>query len=197
MNSFVSRSCGAVLALALTPSLLPAQRTVSTAIDGFNGVAWGSSYEAVEERFGTALRSDTLDNGIIVLSYRETVLDRPARTMYAILPDKGLVKGQHMVAMDLDAGDCEGQYRRLRDYVMFTFPLIAPVENTEYPPQLDLCEAIRAGAGVWATQWIDRSTNSVATVIVEEESTDVKLIFKSGLFLEWLGVTLPPEEEEG
>ncbi len=187
----------ALLAAGICPPEGVAQRTVSTSIDGFNGVPWGAPQQSIEDRFGTPVQTDTVENGVIVLSYRETILDLPATTLYAILPEKGMVKGQHMIELDLEAGDCEGQYRRLRDHVMFTFPLIAPVENTEYPYDLDFCEAVSHGAGLWATQWIDRSTSSVATVIVEEGSDEVKMIFESGLFLEWIGVSLPPEDVEG
>lgn len=187
----------AVLGAGILPAELAAQRTVKTSVDGFNGLPWGAPHQAIEDRFGSAVTTDTLDNGIIVLSYRETVLDLPATSLYAVVPDVGLVKGQHMVELDLEAGDCEGQYRRLRDHITFTFPLIAPVENTEYPFDLDFCEAVSEGVGVWATQWIDRSTSSVVTVIVEEGTDEVKLIFESEQFLDWLGVSLPPEGEEG
>lgn len=186
-----------LLGLALASLPLPAQHAASTSVDGFNGLPWGTSAEAIVERFGDPVQRDRLDNGIIVLAYRETLLDLPVSTLYAVLPDRGLVKGQHMFELDLEAGDCEGQYTRLRDHVKFSYPLIAPVENADYPFEVDFCTAVSEGTGEWATQWTDRSTSSIVTVVVERGSEEVKLIYESGLFLDWLGVSLPPEDAEG
>ena len=185
------------LALGALPGRAVGQDGALTSVEGFNGIPWGAPGSAIEDTFGSPVQTDTLDNGIIVLAYRETLLDLPAATLYAVLADRGLVKGQHMVNLDLEAGDCEGQYGRLRDHVKFTYPLLTPVENSDYPYQSDFCTAVRDSTGSWATQWIDRSTSSIVTVIVERGSTEVKLIFESGLFLDWLGVTLPPEDVDG
>jgi hypothetical protein len=186
-----------LLLLGALPDPALGQGEALTSVEGFNGIPWGAPASAIREKYGSPAQTDSLDNGIVVLAYREAVLDLPAATLYAVLPDRGLVKGQHMVNLDLEAGDCEGQYGRLRDHIKFTFPLLTPVENPDYPLHSDFCAAVRDGAGAWATQWIDRSTRSIITVIVERGSTEVKLIFESGLFLDWLGVTLPPENVDG
>lgn len=188
--------CLAALGMGFFPARLTAQRKASTSIDGFNELPWGTTGRAIEDKYGTPVQTDTLGNGIIVLGYRDALLGLPTQTMYAVLPDRGLAKGQHSVKLDVEAGDCEDQYRRLRDHITFTYPLIAPDENADFPYDMDFCTAVTEGVGKWATQWIDRSTSSIVTVIVEEGSDEVKLIFESALFLEWHGVSLPPEDED-
>ena len=194
MRPAANIAIGVLLGLCLVPAQLPAQRSVSTSVDGFNEVPWGSTIEAIQEKFGSPVQIDTLENGIIVLAYREVVLDLAAETLYAMLPGQGLVKGQHMIPLDLEAGDCDDQYRRLRDHVTFMYPLITPLENADFPYDLDFCSAVSEGVATWSTQWIDRSTASIVTVIVQRGTDEVRLIFESGLFLDWLGVSLPPEE---
>ena len=194
MRAVLTAASVALLGAWGFPAELTAQRTVSTSVDSFNGLFWGASAEEVEMRYGSAVQTDTLGNGIVVLAYRETVLDLPATTMYAVLPDKGLVKGQHAVKFDFEAGDCEGQYRRIRDDVAVTYPLITPVENANHPYDMDFCSALREGQGGWATQWSDPSTGSVITVIAHPGSDEVKLIYESALFLEWLDEARPPED---
>jgi hypothetical protein len=182
-------------AAGMFPARATAQDGVHSSIDGFNGVPWGASGEVIERKFGSPVQADTLENGIIVLAYRETLLDLPATALYALLQDRGLVKVQLLVDLDVAAGDCEGQYGRLRDYVKLSYPLIPPVESSSYPYHRDFCSAVREGAGEWATQWTDRSANSTITVIVERGTAAVKLIFESGLFRDWLGVPPPPDED--
>lgn len=196
MKAVIVAGLVGLFGLAVIPARLPAQQRALTSVDGFNGLPWGSPGAAIEQKHGAPVQTDSLDNGIVVLAYRDTLLDIPANTMYAVLTDHGLVKGQHTVKLDLEAGDCEAQYRRVRDHITFMFPLIAPAENTEYPFDLDFCEAVAEGVGVWATQWIDRSTRSIVTVVVDEGTDEVKVIFESGLFLDWLGVDLPPEDPD-
>lgn len=175
---------------------LAAQEGASAAIDGFNDLPWGASRADIEAHQATPAQVDSLDSGILVLAYDDTILGRPGTTLYAVLPGKGLVKGQHRVELDLDAGDCEDQYSEYRDHIKFRYPLIQPVENASFPFDQSFCEAVRNGVGAWATQWTDRVTVSVVTVVVEKGSTAVKLIFESGAFLDWLGVDLPPEVDE-
>ncbi len=187
---------GAILTLgssALGASSLTAQAGVSTSIDGFNGVSWGASAEDIEAKFGEPARVDTLDNEIVVLGYREDLLGEPAVALYAILGDQGLIKGQHIVKMKLEEGNCEAQYRVYRDHVTLTYPLIRPVENYDYPFTEDFCTALQNQRGAWANQWEDPRNGAVITVIVQKGTDEVKLIYESATFLNWLA----PEEPEG
>jgi hypothetical protein len=187
---------GAILTLgssALGASSLQAQAGVSTSIDGFNGVSWGTSAEDIEAKFGEPAQVDTLDNEIVVLGYREDLLGEPAVALYAILGDQGLIKGQHIVKMKLEEGNCEAQYRVYRDHVTLTYPLIRPVENYDYPFTEDFCTALQNQRGEWANQWADPRNGAVITVIVQKGTDEVKLIYESATFLNWLG----PEAPEG
>ena len=181
----------AVIFLFLTvwiwTSDLRAQQRVSTSIDGFRGLTWGSSESDVQTSFGEPAQIDTLQNGIVVLGYRETLLGEPAAAFFALLGERGLVKGQHVVKLRLEEGDCEGQYRVYRDHVTLSYPLISPVENYDYPFAEDFCTALQNERGWWANQWADPSNGSVVTVIVQQGTDEVKLIYESAAFLEWLG----------
>lgn len=189
---------GALLATILTSgsmafgaSSLTAQGGALTSIDGFNGMPWGASAADIEAKFGEPAQVDTLDNGIIVLAYREDLLGEPALSLYAILGDRGLVKGQQIVKLKLEEGNCEAQYRVYRDYVTLTYPLIAPVENYDYPFTEDFCTAVQKQRGQWANQWADPKNGAVITVIVEKGTDEVKLIYESAVFLNWLDAELP------
>ncbi len=187
---------GAILTLgssALWASSLQAQAGVSTSIDGFNGMSWGASAEEIEAKFGEPAQVDTLDNEIVVLGYREDLLGEPAVALYAILGDQGLIKGQHIVKMKLEEGNCEAQYRVYRDHVTLTYPLIRPVENYDYPFTEDFCTALQNQRGEWANQWADPRNGAVITVIVQKGTDEVKLIYESSTFLNWLA----PEAPEG
>ena len=179
--------------LALGASSLTAQAGVSTSIDGFNGMSWGASAEDIAAKFGEPAKVDTLDSEIVVLGYREDLLGEPAVALYAILPGQGLVKGQHMVKLKLEEGNCEAQYRVYRDHVTLTYPLIRPVENYDYPFTEDFCTALQNQRGSWANQWEDPRNGAVITVIVQKGTDEVKLIYESATFLNWLA----PEEPEG
>ena len=167
-------------------SELPAQQDVSMSIDAFNGVAWGSSETTIRARFGEPAVTDSLDNGIVVLVYRVDLLGEPSVAYYALLGEEGLVKGQYIVKLQLEEGDCEGQYRVYRDYVTLTYPLIPPVENYDYPFTEDFCTALQNDRGTWANQWTDPKNGAVATVIVQEGTDEVKLIYESATFLNWI-----------
>jgi hypothetical protein len=182
--------------MAAVPPPLAAQEGASAAIDGFNEMPWGASRADIEAHEGTPSHVDSLASGILVLAYQDSILGRPGTTLYAVLPDKGLVKGQHLVELDLDAGECVDQYREYRDHITLRYPLIRPVENVDFPSDQSFCEAVGNGVGTWATQWTDRTAVAVVTVIVERGTTAVKLIFESGAFLDWLGLELPPEVDE-
>jgi hypothetical protein len=192
-TALVALRMGFGLAL-VGPAPLAGQQAVSVAIEGFNGFPWGVSRTEIEAAFGEPDQADRMDNGVLVLAFRDSLLSREAVTLYALLEGRGLVKGQHMVRIDLEAGDCEGQYRVYRDYVTLRYPLIKPVESYEFPFSVDFCTAIADRTGGWATQWKDPSTGAVVTVVVEEGTEVVKLIYESGAFLEWLDP--PPSAEE-
>ena len=185
---------GAILTLGSSvfgASSLTAQAGVSTSIDGFNGLSWGASAEDIAAKFGEPAKVDTLDSEIVVLGYREDLLGEPAVALYAILPGQGLVKGQHMVKLKLEEGDCEAQYRVYRDHVTLTYPLIRPVENYDYPFTEDFCTALQNQRGEWANQWEDPRNGAVITVIVQKGTDEVKLIYESAIFLNWLAPEVP------
>lgn len=171
-----------------------AQEGASRTVDGFNGMPWGASVSEIESTYGAPRQTDTLENGIVVLSYDDELFDHSVVTLYAVLEGQGLIKGQQVARLDLEAGDCEAQYRRYRDLVTLHFPLIVPIENFDYPFTMTFCEAVEARSGTWGTQWRDEGTGSVVTVIVEEGTDFVKLIYESRAFLEWLGAASSPAE---
>jgi len=183
----------ASLTFSLGASDLVAQGRALTSIDGFNGLAWGSSDSAIRAKFSEPAQVDSLESGIVVLAYREELLGEPAVALFAVLGDHGLIKGQHIVKLKLEEGNCEGQYRLYRDYVTLTYPLIVPIENYDYPFTEDFCTALQNGHGHWANQWADRSNGSVVTVIVQEGTDEVKLIYESATFLNWLHDRVPEE----
>lgn len=173
----------ASLAAWVGTSELSAQQGVSMSVDGFDGFAWGASEADIEARLGEPAVVDSLNNGILVLAYRVDLLGEPSVAYYALLGEEGLVKGQYLVKLKLDEGDCEGQYRVYRDYVTLTYPLIPPVENYDYPFTEDFCTALENGRGTWANQWADPENGAFVTVIVQEGTDEVKLIYESAAFL--------------
>lgn len=183
---------GAVLS---GPALVAGQDGALESVDGFNGHPWGASRTEIEASSGRPERADVLDNGVTVLAFRDSLLDREAVTLYALVDGIGLVKGQHVARIDVDEGDCDEQYRAFRDHVTLLYPLLQPVENFEIPLEGDFCAAIEERTAVWATQWKDPSTGSVITVIVEEGSDLVKLIYESRAFLDWLGAPVAAEDD--
>ena len=186
MNTGLKAAILAFLTVLGGTSNLVAQQEVSMSIDGFNGIEWGSSEADVLARFGEPAQIDSLDNGIVVLAYRTDLLGEPAVAFYAFLGDAGMIKGQYIVKLHLDEGDCEGQYRVYRDHVTLTYPLIPPVENYDYPFTEDFCTSLLNGRGNWANQWADPENGAVVTVIVQEGTDEVKLIYESATFLNWL-----------
>jgi hypothetical protein len=175
-----------------TPDLA-AQQGASTSIDGFEGLKWGSSRADILTKLGEPAQVDSLDNGIVVLAYRMDLLGEPTVAYFALLGDEGLVKGQYVVKLELEEGNCEAQYRVYRDHVTLTYPLIPPVENYDYPFTEDFCTSLQNGYGNWANQWADPDNGAVITVIVEEGTDEVKLIYESATFLNWLEPQSPPE----
>ena len=194
MNTGLIVAILACLSFSLGASELVAQGRVSTSIDGFHDMAWGSSDSTIQAKLGEPAHVDSLENGIVVLAYREDLLGEPAVALFAMLGDHGLIKGQHVVKLKLEEGDCEAQYRVYRDYVTLTYPLIAPVENYDYPFTADFCTALQEEHGWWANQWTDPSNGSVVTVVVEEGTDEVKLIYESATFLDWLHAQAPGED---
>jgi hypothetical protein len=183
----------ASLTLSSVASDLVAQGRALTSIDGFNGMAWGSSDSAIRAEYSEPTQVDSLENGIVVLAYRENLLGEPAVALFAVFDDHGLIKGQHIVKLKLGAGDCEAQYRVYRDHLTLTYPLISPVETADFPFAEDFCTALQNGRGWWVTQWTDPSNGSVATVIVQQGTDEVKLIYESAVFLNWLNSQAPGE----
>ena len=183
----------ASLTYSLGASDLLAQERALASIDGFSGMPWGSSDSAIQAKYSEPARVDSLENGVVVLTYRESLLGEPAVAQFAVFGDRGLIKGQHIVKLKLEEGDCEAQYRVYRDHVTLTYPLISPVETADFPFDEDFCTAVQNGHGWWATQWTDPSDGSVATVIVQQGTDEVKLIYESAIFLNWLDAQAPSE----
>jgi len=183
----------ALLLLLSTGSALGAQQHASRSIDGFNHIPWGASEADIREAYGEPAQVDSLDNGIVVLAYREDLLGYPAVALYALFGENGLVKGQHVTKLRLDEGDCEGQYRAYRDHVTLAYPLIVPVENFDYPFTEDFCTAVQKGEGEWVNQWTDPSNGAVVTVVVKRGSDEVLLVYESAAFLNWLEPESAPE----
>jgi len=183
----------ASLTFSLVASDLVAQGRALTSIDGFNGMAWGSSDSAIRAKYSEPAQVDSLENGIVILTYRENLLGEPAVALFAVFGDHGLIKGQHIAKLKLEEGDCEAQYRVYRDHVTLTYPLISPVETADFPFAEDFCTALQNGHGWWVTQWTDPSNGSVATVIVQQGTDEVKLIYESAVFLNWLDAQAPGE----
>jgi hypothetical protein len=186
MNARLIAALTALLTASIWGQSLYAQDGVSNTIDGFNGIPWGASQSDIRATHGVPAQVDTLDNGIVVLAYREELLGEPAVAFYALLGDSGMVKGQHVAKMQLDEGNCEGQYRVYRDHVTLTYPLIVPVENYDYPFTESFCTALQNQRGEWANQWTDETNGAVITVIVPRGSDEVMLIYESLTFLNWI-----------
>ena len=109
MKSGLTAAILASITVLTGTSNLVAQQDVSMSIDGFHGIEWGSSEADVLYRFGEPAQIDSLGNGIVVLAYRVDLLGEPAVAFFALLGDRGMIKGQYIVKLQLDAGDCEGQ----------------------------------------------------------------------------------------
>jgi len=176
----------AFLLLLPRGSELCGQQHASRSIEGFNDIPWGASEAAIRGAYGEPAKVDSLESGIVVLGYRENLLGKPAVALYALLGDKGMVKGQHIAKLRLDEGDCEGQYRAYRDHVTLAYPLIVPVENYDYPFTEDFCTALKQREGEWANQWTDPGNGAVITVVVTRGSDEVLLVYESAAFLNWL-----------
>jgi hypothetical protein len=195
MKTRLIQATVAFLLLLPAASSVQAQQRASSSIDGFNGLSWGASESDIRARFGEPAKVDSLENGVVVLAYREELLGEPAVAFYALLGTRGMVKGQHVVKLHLGEGDCEGQYRTYRDHVKLAYPLIVPVESFDFPFTDDFCTALENGEGEWMSQWTDPANGAVITVIVQRGSDEVLLVYESATFLEWLGPEANPEGE--
>jgi hypothetical protein len=182
LPSLAAAVAGALLTVA---AAAPCQASASETISGFNGLAWGASYAEVEQALGPTPRSEVLESGITVLVFADSVAGENSVAMYAMLNSLGMVKGQHTVRLDPEA-DCVAVYRRLRDHVMLSYPLIKPAERLASDSSLGFCDAQRAGEASWVTQWEDERTGSVATVVLETGSDVIKVVYESAQFLDWL-----------
>jgi hypothetical protein len=160
-------------------------------VSGFNDFPWGTSAAELQSTLGPAAHDETLEAGIRVYVYRDSVAGEESLAMYAVLDSLGMVKGQHTVRLD-ERVSCEVQYRSLRDHIKFLYPLLTPVENRENRSLADFCTALEEGAASWATQWKDPDTGSVVTVQLEAGAEAIKLIFESAQFIEWVAAIQPP-----
>lgn len=181
MNRITLAAIGGAL-LMYSPSI---QAQASSAVSGFNDVPWSISAAELESMLGPAAHSEELELGITVYVYRDSVAGVASVAMYAVLDSLGMVKGQHAVELDPDQS-CDEQYRKLRDYVKLTYPLLTPVENQDIQTRDDFCAAFREGKASWATQWRDPDTGTVVTVLLEPEAPVIKVIFESAQFIAWL-----------
>ncbi len=178
----------AIAGAAALPSALNAQSAVSMSVDEFNGFPWGTPASELYARLGTPAQADTLDGGMIVLAYQDSLEGSASVAMYAILGEEGLVKGQHSIPFDEleSAGGCEAQFVRLRKYLLLKYPMIVPEDRSRNDSPKAFCEAVRDGDAAWISTWIDSGTGARAMVVIDAGQPRLSVVFESARFLEWV-----------
>jgi hypothetical protein len=178
----------AVVSAAVSPRVLTAQNPVSMSVDEFNGFAWGTPTPALYERLGAPAQADTLDGGMVVLAYRDSLEGSASVAMYAILGEEGLVKGQHSIPFDEleSAGGCEAQFVKLRKYLLLKYPMIVPEDRSRNDSPKAFCEAVLDGDAAWISTWLDPATGARAMVVIDAGQPRLSVVFESARFLEWV-----------
>jgi hypothetical protein len=178
----------AILSVAISPLAARAQSGVSLSIDEFNGFPWGTPASEIYARLGAPEQADTLNGGMMVLAYRDTLEESATVAMYAILAEEGLVKGQYSVRFDqLDAaGGCESQFVRLRKYLLLKYPMIVPEDRSRNDSPKAFCEAVLDGDAAWISTWIDPGTGARAMVVIDAGKPRLNVVFESARFLDWV-----------
>lgn len=174
-----------------------AQDSPSMTIDGFRGLAWGTSPAEIVSKFGEPAENRRIDDGLLMLAYRDSLEGRPSVILFGLLDDAGLVKGQEVV--DAGEGDsCITYIRAVHRTVDLRYPLIRPKEEAKNNTGDAICEAAAGGMAFWHRQWRDEATGSIVTVSLDSGADQVNLIYESKAFRDWLlssgaGATVVPD----
>lgn len=178
----------AMLVHVLSPPTADAQERVSMTVDGFNGFRWGAPASEIFESLGEPARTDTLDGGMLVVAYRDSLEQFASVAMYAILADEGLVKGQHSIPFDelTNAGECEAGFIRLRNYLLLKYPMIVPEDRSRNDSSKAFCEGVLDGDAAWISTWTDSATGARAMVVIDAGQPRLNVVFESARFLEWV-----------
>lgn len=170
-----------------------------TSITGFRGVGWGTSEADVMASLGEPHERRRLENGLDLIAYRSSLVDRPSIILYGFLDGQGFVKAQEI--SDLADDECIEQVRDIQRQVNLAYPLIRPTEEAKNNTPDEICTAAPAGEAYWHRQWRDESTGSVVTVSVRSGSDKVELTYESQAFIDWVETegqrTTPDVEDEG
>ena len=172
----------------LSPQAAVAQERVSMTVDGFNGFRWGTPASAIFESLGEPARTDTLDGGMLVVAYLDSLGQSASVAMYAILADEGLVKGQHSISFEelSSTGECEAQFIRLRNYLLLKYPMIVPEDRSRNDSSKAFCEAVLDGDAAWISTWTDATTGARAMVVIDAGQPRLNVVFESARFVEWV-----------
>ncbi len=178
----------ALLVHVVSPLAAGAQERVAMTVDGFNGFRWGTPASAIFESLGEPARTDTLDGGMLVVAYRDSLEQSAAVAMYAILAGDGLVKGQHSISFDelSSTDECEAGFIRLRNYLLLKYPMIVPEDRSRNDSSKAFCEAVLDGDAAWISTWTDGTTGSRAMVVIDAGQPRLNVVFESARFLEWV-----------
>ena len=177
-----------VLVQLLSSQTAVAQNRVSMTVDGFNGFPWGTPASKIYESLGEPARTDTLDGGMVVVAYRDSLEQSAAVAMYAILAGEGLVKGQHSISFQelSSTGECEAEFIRLRNYLLLKYPMIVPEDRSRNDSSKAFCEAVLDGDAAWISTWTDSATGARAMVVIDAGQPRLNVVFESARFLEWV-----------
>jgi hypothetical protein len=177
-----------IIAAAVSPSVVIAQNPVSMSVDEFNGFAWGTPPPELYARLGAPVQADTLEGGMVVLAYRDSLEGSASVAMYAILGEEGLVKGQHSIPFDEleSAGGCEAQFVKLRKYLLLKYPMIVPEDRSRNDSPKAFCEAVLDGDAAWISTWLDPATGARAMVVIDAGRPRLSVVFESARFLDWV-----------
>ena len=178
----------AMLVHVLPPQTAGAQERVSMTVDGFNGFRWGAPASAIFESLGEPARTDTLDGGMLVVAYRDSLEQSASVAMYAILEGDGLVKGQHSISFEelSSTDECEAGFIRLRNYLLLKYPMIVPEDRSRNDSSKAFCEAVLDGDAAWISTWTDTTTGARAMVVIDAGQPRLNVVFESARFLEWV-----------
>jgi hypothetical protein len=177
-----------LFAIVAAPRAAPAQERVSMTVDGFNGFHWGTPVSVILAELGDPARADTLEGGMLVLAFRDSVEQMASVAMYAVLVGEGLVKGQHSVSFDelSSTEDCEAQFIRFRKYLLLKYPMIIPEDRSRNDSRKSFCAAVQDGDAAWISTWNDSSTGARAMVVIDAGQPRLNVVYESARFIAWV-----------
>lgn len=178
----------AIVGQLISAPAADAQQRVSMTVDEFNGFPWGTPASAIYEALGEPARTDTLDGGMLVVAYRDSLEETASVAMYAVLLAEGLVKGQHSISFEEMSrpGECEAQFIRLRKYLLLKYPMIVPEDRSLNNSTKAFCEAVLDGDAAWISTWNDSTTGARAMVVIDAGQPRLNVVFESARFIEWV-----------